>query len=288
MSSYTKRSALVVAASLLAWGCASSDNPTALADLEPVVEFEIEAAEVETMEGVEVHAAVHEGGAPLRMTSAQLEIEPASGSPVRVVEMEPEGDGYGAHVRFFEPGEHHLRLLGQPERHNLMREMGEHEVHVFRQHRAIGPYWIEIGVRPARIIEGEEAVVRLYAFELVPDGTIGPPVNGLQMETSLHHPGGHETPLDFTEQEPGLYEAECLFAEAGVYELHVGIEGEEAEHSEEEEGEEYAEGEHWEEEHVDDGHDHEAEFHIVVLTESGDDVGGPEDGHGGDDHGHAH
>ena len=129
--------ALVVAGAWLP-GCAEWDNPTALAELEPRTVIEVHAARVETFEEVEIHAQITERGAPMRMQRVQLEIEHENGGPARVVDMEPEGEGFAAHVTFFEPGEHHVHVLGMPEQHRLMRRMGETEVDVHRQHQATG------------------------------------------------------------------------------------------------------------------------------------------------------
>ena len=55
--------------------CAGLDNPTALADLELDVDFDIEAVRVETFEEVEIHVVVREGGAHLQMLESRMEIE---------------------------------------------------------------------------------------------------------------------------------------------------------------------------------------------------------------------
>ena len=39
----------------------------------------------------------------------------------------------------------------------------------------------------------------------------------------IHDPAGAEVTLVVTESAPGMYEAEHLFGEAGLYELHVEI-----------------------------------------------------------------
>lgn len=237
--------------------CADWDNPTALSELAPDVEFEIEAAEVATFEEVEIHVDVSESGMPMRMHRSQLEIQHADGGEPRLIDMEPEGDGYAAHVLFFVEGEYHLHFFGQPKGHTIMTEMGEHEIEVHRQHRVIGPYRAELEVTPAPVEENSSAHVKVLVFELQPDGTAGAPVGGLDVEMEIHAPDGDETALLVVEEDAGEYEGEYFFGEAGQYELHVEI----LVGSVREDG----------------------EFHIPVLSPEGE---GGTGGEGGGGHGH--
>lgn len=258
------------------WGCAGLDNPTALAELQVEADIEIEATRVETFSEVEIHAHLTLGGAPMRMRQVQLEIEHENGGPTRVVDMEPEGEGFAAHVTFFEPGEHHVHVLGMPEQHRLMRRMGEIEVDVHRQHQVIGPYWFELGVTPAPVMENVSAEIHLYAYELHDDGSLGEPVDGLELGFAVHLPDGREQDLSVREVEHGEYEAVFTFGAAGLYELHVALE---ASHEEADAEDEHGEAE---DEHGDEA---EGEFHIRVLGEAETDGGGSDSG-GGNGHGH--
>ncbi|NIM50545.1 MAG: hypothetical protein GTO22_15055 [Gemmatimonadales bacterium] len=249
---------LLAAALPLAIGlsaCADWDNPTALSELAPEVEFEIEAAEIETFEEVEIHVHVSESGAPMQMHRSQLEIQHADGGEPRLVEMEPEGDGYAAHVLFFEQGEYHLHFHGQPKGHAIMAELGEHEIDVHRQHRVIGPYLAELEVSPAPVEENSTAHVMVFVFDLQPDGSAGAPAGGLDVEMAIHAPDGDDTALSVVEEDTGEYEGEYSFGNAGMYELHVEI-------------------------LVGTVHE-EGEFHIPVLSPEGEgDTGGEGGGHG--------
>ncbi len=248
--------ALVFGAPLV--GCADWDNPTALSNLETEAQFEVEAARVETFEEVEIHVRLTEGGQPLSIREAEMEIEHETGGEVRVVAMQPEGDGYAAHVIFHEPGEHHLHFRGRPQRHNLMHEMGDHEIVVFRQHRVIGPYWVEMEVSPAPVLPGDNAHIHFHVFDLLPDGTPGAEAGGLDLELEVHDPAGAETPVLVVEEEAGEYEAEYAFGDAGMYELHLEIEV--------------------------GGDKEDGEFHVPVLSE--EDEGEGNEDEGGDGHGH--
>ncbi len=245
---------------LALFGCADWDNPTALSELETETQFEVHASRVETFEEVEIHVVITESGSPMGMREAQLEIRHHDGELAGVVEMEQEGDGYAAHMTFFEPGEYHLQFHGMPEHHTIMAEMGEHEIEVHRRHQVIGPYWVELEVSPAPVFEDSEAHIHVLVFQLQGDGTPGDPVAGLEVKLEIHDPAEVETVLAVVEEEAGEYEAEFTFGEAGVYELHVEIDV--------------------------DGAPEDGEFHIPVITELTDDIDDHDDG--GDDHGHGH
>jgi hypothetical protein len=205
----------------LVTGC--SDNPTALDDLNPQVEFEIEADRVETYEEVEIHVHIQESGMHLEMLESHLEIEHHSSGLTQTVELKPEGDGYAAHVMFFEPGEHHVQFSGRPRGHQLTRAMGEIEIDAARHHQVIGPYWVEIEMSPGRVLPGEEAHIHLHAFTIGADGMPDQPAAGLDMEVEVHDLAGGESALTVLEEEAGEYEVEYLFGDAGTYEMHVEI-----------------------------------------------------------------
>ena len=205
------------------WACAGLDNPTALADLALDVEFEIEAARVETFEEVEIHVHVQEGGAHLLMLESSMEIEHHATGAAQSVEMHPEGEGYAAHVTFYQPGEYHLQFHGIPQGHSLSNEMGELELEVERHHVIVGPYWVEIESSPAPVVESGEAHIHLMVYELLADGTPGLIAAGLDMEVEVHGLDGSETALGVEEETPGEYEIQYEFAGVGLYEFHVEI-----------------------------------------------------------------
>lgn len=259
MSRLTGSLAALALAGLM--GCADGDNPTALADLQTETEFELTTTRVETFEEIEIHVHVEESGTSLGLHEAELEIEHALTGASRVVPVEPEGHGYAAHVTFFAPGEHHLHLEARPEGHNLMHEMGETELEVHRHHRVIGPYWVEIEVSPAPVLEGQTGHIHFLVFDLLEDGTPGNAAGGLDLGLEVHDPAGTGTSVGLLEEEVGEYEAEYGFGEAGAYEMHLEIDL----------GAEHADG----------------EFHVPVLSSVEDEPDDHEDD-GGDGHEHTH
>jgi hypothetical protein len=237
-------------------GCADSDNPVALADLEPVVDVGIQTERIETFEEVEMRIRILDGNAPMAMHAVELELSPASGGETRTVTPTADGTGYVAHVTFFEPGGYHLRVMGTPERHRLARNMHEMEIEVHRRHMQVGTFWVELDVTPAPILPDTEGHIHLLVYDLAA-GVAGDPVGGLDVEMAVHSPGGTETPVAVVEEEEGEYEAEHHFTDAGLYELHVEIQV--------------------------DGQVVEGEFHVPVFASDPGDTPGPDDGGG---HGH--
>lgn len=244
-------------AALAVTACEGSDNPMALNSLDPQVVFEIHALELETFEEIEIHVQVMEGGSRMNLRKAVLEMTSAVSGATREVAMSPDGTEYVAHVTFYEPGEHHLHLMGVPEFHHLQMEMGETEVDVARHHQVIGPYWVELATSPAPIDEGRTAHLHIYTFQLLPDGSRGPAVGSLDLGVAVHDLAGVETALTVVEESSGEFEAEYDFGGAGVYQLHVSIDVA--------------------------GVEEEGEFPIPVIGPDVDD-GGPDDEGGG--HGH--
>ncbi len=204
-------------------GCAGLDNPAALEDLALGVEFEIETARLETYQEVEIHVHVSDGGQHVQMLQSALEIEHHESGAARTVEMHAEGDGYAAHVIFFEPGEYHLNFSGMPTSHRLMHEIGEFEVEAERYHTVVGPYWVEVEMSPGQVLPGQEAHMHLHAFTIGVDGMPDQPASGLDMVVEIHDLSGVESVLVVAEEVAGEYEVEYLFGDAGTYEMHVEI-----------------------------------------------------------------
>lgn len=258
MQSTLKIGALGAAVLAVGWACAGSDNPTALDQINPEVEFDIEADHVEAYEQVEVHIHAEDAGMPMDMLEAHLEIQHHDGGEIQTVEMEHLGDAYVAHAMFFEGGEHHLRFSGMPESHRLMYEFAESEIDVHWPHREIGPYRIEFEVSPGRVLPGGEAHIHLIAHETASDA----PASGLEMHIEVHGPGGAETHVEnLVEEGAGEYEFEFPFEAEGTYEIHVEIE---------------VNGVH-----------QDGEFHLPVLSSPAEDADTTDDSEG-DGHGHNH
>lgn len=238
-------------------GCAGGDNPTALSDLNPNVQFQIDATELETFEEIEVEVMLMEGGSPMDMREVWLEIESEAGGEVSRVAMHPEGDVFSAHVTFYEPGGYHLHVRGTLKLHHLEFEMGDQEIEVGRRHEVIGPYWVEFAASPAPVEEGDSGHLHLFTYQLNQDGTPGAAVGGLTLAVEVHDPAGVETTLGLIEEDVGEYEGAYDFGEAGHYEVHVSIDV--------------------------DGAVSSGEFELPVLAPESEDGGQPEDGGG---HGH--
>lgn len=213
-----------VAFALAVGACAGRDNPTALADLSFDAEFELSVAEVQTFEEVEIHAHPHEDGHSVTVMHAELEMHHEASGETVTVPMEAEGDGYAAHVIFYQPGAYHLHMLGTPHEHTLQWEIGETDIDVVARHETIGSYWVELFASPTPVLEHTTVDLHFHVYELGPGDTPGAPAGGLTIQLEIHAPDGSQETLGLTETEVGEYEATHTFGEAGEYELHVEIE----------------------------------------------------------------
>ena len=203
-------------------GC--TDNPTAIADLNPEVEFDIEASRVETFEAVVIEVTAVESGIPMMMQEVQLRVRHAEEHESRVVKMEWHGDGFKTSVYFYEEGEHHIEFVGMLEGHTIMAEFGEIEVFAYNQRELVGPYWLEIEIPGGPIREDATRPIHVLVFDLLPDSTRGAPVGDLTVDLAVHSPDDVETELSAVEKEVGEYEVQFMSRDAGLYELHVEIE----------------------------------------------------------------
>jgi hypothetical protein len=209
-----------VALAVVGSGCADSDNPTALADLNPITEFALEGT-AETFREVIINVDVTESGARLQMSQAQIVVQSASGT--RTFNMEEDEDGLAAKVTFFEEGIHRIAMIGIPDRHDIATDLGETEIMVNRYHEVAGPYWVEFATDPAPIQHGHTGHLDILVYDLLADGSRGAPVDGLALTSELHHPDGVESAIAVSEAGGGEYGAMAEFVEAGIYELNVVI-----------------------------------------------------------------
>lgn len=206
----------------IAAACADADNPTALQDLDAEVTFEVADGDLETFTEIEFHVEATDGGSPMEVDEARLEMEHVASGAMQTVDMEQADHGYAAHVTFFQPGEHHVHFTGRAHRHTIRWEFGETEVDIGRHHQVVGPYWVELELDPAPVFEGDEAHIHLLVFDYS-TGALGAPVSGLSLSVEIHAPNGTETAVSVTEEEPGEYEAAHQFGTHGAYELHLEI-----------------------------------------------------------------
>lgn len=215
------KSSLVVGLSigLVLWGC-SDDDPTGASQLETV--FQIDADRVETFTPVGVQVGVMQGGSPMVMESGEMQVEHLGDGSTHTFQMGPLGDGFAGEMMFFEPGEHELHFEGSRHMGGMIEDLGHHRLTVHRQHRVIGPYWVELAVEPAPVLQGGTARIGFLVFELA-NVAPGGPVGGLSAQVTVHDPGGQGPTLPLTEAAVGSYETDHTFGDAGLYELHLEI-----------------------------------------------------------------
>lgn len=219
----TTRSALTLtlAMGLLLWSC-SDDDPTGTSEPAVETEFQISADRVETFTPVGVEVGVMQAGSPMMMQSGEMHVEHLGAGSTRTFAMDPMGDGFGGEMMFFEPGEHELHFQGMRHMGGMMEDFGHHRLTVHRQHRVVGPYWVELAVDPAPVLENGTARIGFLVLELANAGP-GDPVSGLTARVTIHDSNGQGPTLTLTEAAAGSYETDHTFGEAGLYELHLEI-----------------------------------------------------------------
>lgn len=247
---------IVTGLTFLAVISACGDDPSGAAP--PDVQFQLRTDYVETYQPVELHVDVGSHGSGMMFQQGELEAERTSGGWMHTFSMNGGANGFDGTLMFFRPGEHelHFHAMGQG---GMVEDVGHHQVMVHRQHRVIGPYWVEFEASPSPVLMQQDAQLRFSAFGLLGDGSPGDVAAGLDASLTIHDPAGAGSIVSLVEAESGVYVAQHVFAGAGLYELHVEIDV--------------------------GGTPESGAFHLPVLASSQDDGLGYMDHHGG---GHGH
>ena len=213
--------ALAAAAIVAITGC--GDDPASAADTDPGTQFEVQSSRVETFEDVEVYVRIHQDGTALHMQHGELEIEHQGGGHDYSWDMNGDGDGFIAHMMFFEPGTHRLHFWGMQQGGDHDEDLGHHNIEVHRQHRIIGSYWVEMELDPVPPIVNQAETIRVRVFQRLQDGTPGDPVGGLSVRMQVRGPDMMMDMLVVTEEQAGVYMSEHTCDTAGMHYLQVQI-----------------------------------------------------------------
>jgi hypothetical protein len=207
-----------LAALLLLSAC--SDDPSGVSS--PELQFELANDRVETFQPVELHVDAGSHGAGMMFQHGELDVEQADGDWMHTFSMTQGTHGFDGTLMFFRPGEHELRFRATGGG-GMVEDIGHHQVTVHRQHRVIGPYWVEFEVILAPVLVETTAQLRFHVFDWPGDDLPGEPVSGLDATLTIHDPAGAESNVSLVESESGLHTAEHEFGAAGLYELHLAI-----------------------------------------------------------------
>lgn len=167
----------------------------------------------------------HNGDAVTDFDSLTVERKAHDSDTWRAIEMSLDGSVYTGTYLFASSGEYEVRVAGM--RHGdaamtVLHEMAEH-LEAVRAHGELADHRVEFESFPGHIHEGETGTLRFWVMEPErnADG-IRPPVAGLtDLEIHCLDAGGAEERHAVAEVEPGVYEAEHHFEEAG--EFHAGL-----------------------------------------------------------------
>ena len=213
--------ALAMVAGVAITGC--GDDPASVSNSDPDTRFEVQSSRVETYDEVTVNVRVQQDGSALHMQHGELEIEHKGGGHGYSWDMESDGDGFTAHMMFFEPGTHQLHFWGRQQDGDQDEDFGHHEIEVHRQHQIIGPYWVEMELDPVPPIVNQAETIRVRVFERLQDGTPGDPVGGLSVRMQVRGPDSMMDMLSVSEDETGVYMAEHTCDMTGMHYLQVQI-----------------------------------------------------------------
>lgn len=173
----------------------------------------------------------HHGEAVTDFDSLAVERKAHESDTWRAVEMTLQGDSYVGTYVLASSGEYEVRVAGM--RHDdpgmvVLHEMAEH-LEAARAHGELGAHRVEFESFPGHIHEGETATLRFWVMEPEPNADgIRPPITGLTAaEIHCLTETGAEEHHPVTEMEPGVYEADHEFLEAGHFHagLHMDIDG---------------------------------------------------------------
>lgn len=164
----------------------------------------------------EVHIEDSGGHHVMDMAALELQVRSPDGE-WREIELMAMDDHYLGEGVFSSSGEYELRVMGMSHMEHDMEEMFLTMVSVERAHADADPFDVEYESDPGHIHEGDTSLLNFWvSFE---DG--GGSASGLEAEIFVEESDGHVTILEAVEVEPGVYQAEMTFADAG--EAHVGI-----------------------------------------------------------------
>jgi hypothetical protein len=236
---------------------ACADDPAGASDPEP--QFELAADRPETYQPIDLHVDAGPHGSTMMIQHGELVVEGAGGGSTYTFSMMEGTHGFDGTLMFFRPGEHelHFRAMGQG---GIIKNLGHHQVTVHRQHRVIGPYWVEFEASPSPVLMEQSAQLRFIVFDLLGDGSPGDAATGLDASLTIHDRAGGESGVSLVELEASVYGADHIFGASGLYEFHLEIDA---------------------------GGTHESgDLHMPVLASSEDDGLDYMDHHGGRGHGH--
>lgn len=204
---------------------ACDDNPTAPSE-ELTVELTMSPDHVHILQSVvtfTVEVRDSRGRLFTDFEAVQVERRQSGSDTWRGIELALQGDVYEGTYTFSSSGEYELRVTGvrAGEAEARVLYTAAEMLHVARAHAEVGGLRVEFETFPGHIHEGDNAALRFWVME--PDRVDGerPPIIGLAGQIHCVEAGGAEDLMTTVEIEPGVYEAEHLFASAGG--SHVGL-----------------------------------------------------------------
>lgn len=171
-----------------------------------------------------VTATDQDGHAVTDFDTLQVERKVHGSDTWRAIELTREDDAYVGTYVFAESGDYDFRVAGmRPGDHDMtvLHEMSDH-MQVARAHAEAAGYRVEFETDPGHIHEGDQGVAQFWVMEDEADADGNrAPITGLDATIHCLEAGGVDERHTAVEIEPGLYQAEHHFQEAGG--MHAGL-----------------------------------------------------------------
>lgn len=173
-----------------------------------------------TLEDVEfaVHIEDEAGMHRMDMEDVLLEVRAPGRDMWSEIELAPMTDHYMGRRTFSESGEYTVRVLGRSHGGHDIEQLHTMTLHVERAHVDVHGFHIEYESNPGHIHAEEAATLQFWvSFE-----ANGDPALGLTATIVVEESDGHVSTVEADEVEPGLYQGQFTFTDAGS--SHVEIE----------------------------------------------------------------
>jgi len=199
-----------------------------------IVNLELSSSHVHILSELTFTATVtdHDGQVVTDFDTLRVERKAEEDDTWRSIDLELQGTSYVGTYTFASSGAYEIRVAGRrphDEAAVLMYEMHE-MLHAARAHGELAAYRVEFESFPGHIHTGEVAAVRFWIMEPEKnENDVRPPITGLTaLQVHCLTESGAEELHAVTEIEPGVYEADHEFLEAGHFHagLHMDMNGE--------------------------------------------------------------
>lgn len=193
----------------------ADDQGDATADLQVDLTRTPDHVHIYSEVAFDVAVTDHHGDPVTNFDQIHVEYREAGAMEWSQIELSPDGDTFTGTHAFSSSGDYDVRVTGQrPEDTEpvVMHQMAD-PLHAGRAHAEAGGYSVEFEAFPAHIHAGDTGTMRFWVI----DGSGGSddPVTALSPEIHVTESNASESTHAATETDPGVYQADHAFQNAG-------------------------------------------------------------------------